>query len=351
MIPLSYSRAQNARDAFSMLAQSVPQPVSQLAPQGRDDKMQYRAQYLAGGTTLIDLMKLDVMKPVHLVDINPLGKSESLSKIELREDGLHLGGMVTMAQAAEDQTLKQSIPMLTQSLQLSASAQIRNMASLAGNVLQRTRCTYFRDHSFAACNKRSPGSGCAAIEGVNRQHAVLGVSDQCIATYPGDFAQSLIAADAKLEITGPKGQRTIAFADLHREPGTTPHVETVLAPDELITGFLIPTATWLKRSAYVKVRDRASYSFALTSAAVALDLTNGRVSQARIALGGVATKPWRANEAEAALIGQMLDEDLAAKASGIAFSSARARKENAFKIDLGKQTLIRALLQVASMEI
>ena len=190
------------------------------------------------------------------------------------------------------------------------------MASLGGNVLQRTRCSYFRDTSYANCNKRNPGSGCAAMEGINRMHAVLGTSEQCIATYPGDFAQALIALDAQVELSGPKGNREIAFANLHRPPGETPQVETTLAPGELITAFRVPATPLARRSLFLKIRDRESYEFALASAAVALDIDGGTVRQARIALGGVATVPWRAREAEAALKGKTLDEQTAAERRG-----------------------------------
>jgi len=225
------------------------------------------------------------------------------------------------------------------------------MASLGGNVLQRTRCTYFRDISYVACNKRSPGSGCAAIDGVNRTHAVLGVSDHCIATYAGDFAQALIGLDAAVEIDGPGGTRTIPFATLHRKPGDTPDQETNLRPDELIVSFMVPAAPWTRRSLYLKVRDRESYEFALASAAVALDQQNGTVRNARIALGGVATVPWRSLEAEASLRGKAIDERTAAAAADAAFAVAQGHGHNDFKIDLGKRTLIRALQQAAALEI
>jgi xanthine dehydrogenase YagS FAD-binding subunit len=225
------------------------------------------------------------------------------------------------------------------------------MASLGGNVLQRTRCTYFRDVSYAACNKRSPGSGCAALDGFNRAHAVLGISDHCIATYPGDFSQALIALDAAVEIAGPGGGRTIPFAKLHRQPGDTPDQETTLRPDELILSFLVPAAPWTRRSLYLKVRDRESYEFALASAAVALDLANGAARNVRIALGGVATAPWRSIEAETVLRGRPMDHASMAAAADAAFATARGHGHNDFKIDLGKRTLIRALQQAAALEI
>ena len=303
--------------------------------------------FLAGGTTLIDLMKLDVMRPERVVDISALG----LDRIEIGDSGVRLGASVRMADAEMHPDLRRRVPMLTDSLALAASTQIRHMATLGGNVLQRTRCPYFRDVSWAACNKRTPGSGCAALEGFNRSHAVLGTSDACIATYPGDFAQALIALDAVVDVAGSRGRRQIPFADLHVAPGRTPDVETTLAPDDLIIGFELPVEPWFRRSLYLKIRDRESYEFALASAAVALDLDGDTVRQARIALGGLATVPWRSREAEQALVGRTLDDascDLAAK---VALSGANPREHNAFKVELGRQTLVRALLQAAAMEV
>lgn len=319
-----------------------------LRGQGGEGSKANRA-FLAGGTTLLDLMKLDVMQPDAIIDINPL--SNDLGRIQVSENGLRLGALVRMAQAAEDPRIKRDYPILAQSLVLAASPQLRNMASLGGNVLQRTRCHYFRDKSWGNCNKRNPGSGCAALEGMNRIHAVLGASDNCIATYPGDFAQAMIALDAAVEIQGRAGKRALAFDKLHRVPGDTPHLETVLEPGDLITAFLIPATAAARRSAYLKIRDRESYQFALASAAVALDLVDGTVRDARIALGGVATKPWRAREAERTLFGKQLDENSARHAGEIAFQGASPREHNAYKIALGRETVSRALLHVAQMEI
>jgi xanthine dehydrogenase YagS FAD-binding subunit len=218
-------------------------------------------------------------------------------------------------------------------------------------VLQRTRCTYFRDTSYSNCNKRAPGSGCAALEGINRSHAVLGTSGDCIASYPGDFAQALIALDAQVEVTGLRGVRTIPFAALHRAPGNTPNIEHTLAAGELITAFEIPDAPFARRSLYLKIRDRESYEFALASAAVALELDGETVKDVRIALGGVATVPWRANEAEAKLKGQPLNAETLASAADAAFVQASPHAHNKFKIELGKRTLIRALQQAAALEI
>jgi xanthine dehydrogenase YagS FAD-binding subunit len=227
------------------------------------------------------------------------------------------------------------------------------MASLAGNVLQRTRCNYFRDTSWDACNKRRPGSGCAAIGGVNRRHAVLGTGEACIATYAGDFGIALAALGAEVALIGTDGRsRTLAFDALHRDYGDSPHIETNLAPGELITGFKVPAGPWTRRSRYLKIRDRASYDFALASAAVALDLgPGGIVNGARIALGGLATRPWRSPEAEAALAGRVLDEPRAREAAEIAFAGARGWGGNDFKPELGRRTLVRALLETARMEV
>ena len=298
---------------------------------------------------MLDLMKLDVMRPHTLVDLNRL-RDEEEGHADMTEAGLRLGALVRMADAADDPRIRETYPVISDSLRLAASEQIRNMASLGGNVLQRTRCPYFRDTAWAACNKREPGSGCAAREGVNRQHAVLGTSENCIATYPGDFAQALIALDAKVQLHGPRGSRTMGFSDLHRLPEDSPHVETTLDPGEVITSFFVPSGPWTRRSLYHKVRDRASYSFALASAAVALQLAGNEVVAARIALGGVATVPWRAREAEKALEGRLLDEPAAQEAAEAAFAGAISYEHNDFKISLGKCTLVEALLKARAME-
>ena len=312
--------------------------------------LQNPAQYLAGGTTLLDLMKLDVMRPQTVVDINAI-ETTALGKIEATRNGLRLGALVRMADAAQHPAILRDCPVIAQSLKLAASQQIRNMASLGGNVLQRTRCTYFRDVSYADCNKRNPGSGCAAMEGVNRIHAVLGVSEACIATYPGDFAQALIALDATVDIVGPGGNRTIPFAALHRPPGDSPDVETALRPGDMIAAFDVPVAPWMRRSLYLKIRDRESYEFAVAAAAVALDVQDGMVADSRIALGGVATVPWRAKAAEDALRGKPVDEKIFDAAAEAAFTGARGRAHNSFKIALGQRTVARALRQAAAMDI
>jgi len=312
--------------------------------------LQSPVQFLAGGTTIVDLMKLDVMRPAKLIDINAL-QGTALGQIEIGHDGLRMGALVRMADAVAHAGIRQQYPMVAQSLKLAASQQIRNMASLGGNVLQRTRCPYFRDTSYSECNKRNPGSGCAAIDGFNRPHAVLGTSDHCIASYPGDFAQALIALDATVDILALAGRRVIRFAELHRAPADTPDIETVLRPGDMIASFTIPAAPWARRSLYLKVRDRESYEFALASAAVALDLQDGVVRNARIALGGVATVPWRAKQAEAVLTGKPIDDRAAQAAADAAFADAKTHEHNAYKVDLGKRTLIRALHEAAAMEI
>jgi xanthine dehydrogenase YagS FAD-binding subunit len=337
MRPFIYQRATDPNAAMAALAASSSNnPATDAA-----------VQALAGGTTLIDLMKLDVMRPQALVDINPL--ASGWSEINLDGGNLRLGALARMSDVAAHPEVQRNYPVIAQSLQLAASPQLRNMATLGGNVLQRTRCSYFRDVSYTACNKRNPGSGCAAMDGVNRMHAVLGTSDQCIATYPGDFAQALIALDANVEISGKSGTRTLPFAQLHKRPGNTPHVETALAPGELISAFTID-GRW-PRSVYLKARDRQSYEFALSSAAVALDVQDGIVQEARLALGGVATVPWRAREAEALLKGLKFDDGLAGRVAEAAFAGAQPREHNAFKIDLGKRVVARALHKAATMEI
>jgi xanthine dehydrogenase YagS FAD-binding subunit len=306
------------------------------------------AQFIAGGTTMLDLMKLDSMRPQQLVDIADLRARYDYIRID--DHGLHLGALTRMQRVAEDPMVNRVYPVIGDTMRLAASAQIRNMATLAGNVLQRSRCNYFRNSSWPGCNKRDPGSGCSAVDGVNRKHAVLGVGEHCISAYPGDFAQALVALGATVEVLAPGGARTLPFEALHLGP-ERPELETVLAPGELITGFVVPAGPWTLRSTYVKVRDRDSYEFALTSAAVALHLQGTRVLAARIGLGGVAYRPWRSHAAEAALTGHALDEASADAAARVAFVGASVRDGNAFKVELGRRTLVRALLQAQAMEI
>jgi xanthine dehydrogenase YagS FAD-binding subunit len=335
MRPFTYQRADDAGHAVR--AQTAPGQVDAAT------------QYLAGGTTLIDLMKLDVLRPHTLVDINPL--RERYGGIEISATGLHLGAFVKMAAAADHAEIQRDYPAIAQSLQLAASAQLRNMATLGGNVLQRTRCQYFRDPSWSACNKREPGSGCAAIGGANRNFAVLGVDDSCISQSPGDFSIALITLDAQVEILGRNGPRVMPFATLHKPAAGTPHIETTLHPGDVITGFRIPARPGNRRSLYLKIRDRESYEFAIASAAVALDMDGATVRQARIGLGGMAYRPWRATQAEAFLAGKSLTEETATAAAQLALAGAVTHGENAYKPELGRQTLVRALLQAAAMEI
>jgi xanthine dehydrogenase YagS FAD-binding subunit len=336
---------------FQHVAVDSAQAAVQAAVVARaTSPLQSPTHFLAGGTTLVDLMKLDVMRPETVVDINALERTP-LGRIEAESGTLRLGALVRMADAAEHPAVRRDYPVIAQSLKFAASQQLRNMASLGGNVLQRTRCSYFRDVSYEACNKRNPGSGCAAMDGFNRAHAVLGVSDSCIATYPGDFAQALIALDASVELNGARGRRSIPFATLHRKPADAPNIETSLAAGDIITAFAVPSAAWTRRSLYLKIRDRSSYEFALASAAVALELEAGRARDVRIALGGVATVPWRAREAEATLRGKELNERNLNAAAEAAFAGARTHEHNAFKVALGKRTLIRALNEAAAMEI
>jgi xanthine dehydrogenase YagS FAD-binding subunit len=334
MLPFAYHRVTSQSDAVKLGASTASADMPVL--------------FIAGGTTLLDLMKLGSVTPAALVDINDL--SNDLGTIEISDEGLRLGALARMSETAEHRDVRERYPVIAQSLQLAASAQLRNMATLGGNVLQRTRCQYFRDPSWQACNKRNPGSGCSAIGGVNRKHAVLGTSDLCISTYPGDFAQALVALGAQVGITGSKGKRRIDFEKLHRD-SEHPDIETVLQPGDLITEFMIPAGPWTKRSLYLKVRDRQSYEFALASAAVALDLDGDVVRDVRIALGGMAYRPWRAHEAEAALKGKPLHDESARAAATAAMRDARAFGDNAYKIELGQRTLVRALMQARELEI
>jgi xanthine dehydrogenase YagS FAD-binding subunit len=306
-------------------------------------------QFLAGGTTLIDLMKLDVLRPKQLVDLGSLDAPASAVEVGLR--GLRLNAFAKMSAVAEDKSVLAHYPAIAQSLQLAASPQIRNMATLGGNVLQKTRCPYYRDPSWRACNKRDPGTGCTAIDGFNRNHAVLGVDDTCIAQYPGDFGIALIALDAQIELAGPLGLRRMPFASLHIPAAGRPHIETSLLSGEIITAFYVPAGAWTARSLYLKIRDRASYEFAISSAAVALDLEGDIVRNVRIGLGGMAYRPWRATEAESSLLGKPLTEGAALSAAEAALAGARTHGHNDYKPELARRTLVRALLQAQSMPV
>ncbi|BEU28505.1 xanthine dehydrogenase family protein subunit M [Paraburkholderia sp. 22B1P] len=296
--------------------------------------------YLAGGTTLLDLMKLDVMRPKAVVDIHKL----PLARIEVLDDGrVSVGAMVTNTELARHEVIRTNYPVLSEALLSGATTQLRNKATTGGNVMQRVRCGYFRD-GISPCNKREPGSGCAAIDGHNRNvHAVLGTSTQCIAAHPSDMCVAMTAIGATARVTGPRGSREIAFSDFHLLPGDTPWKEHALEKDEIVTHIVLDRPMQASRSSYLKLRDRASYQFALASSAVILSVNGGRINDVRIALGGVATKPWRATEAEAVLRGQPPSAALFAAAAQRAFQAARPYSQNGFKVPLGQQAIVRNL--------
>jgi xanthine dehydrogenase YagS FAD-binding subunit len=300
------------------------------------------ADILAGGTTMVDLMKIGVREPSALVDISALS---GLDGYEVGADRIHFGALARMADVASDDTMKSAAPVLTESLWKAASPQLRHAASLGGNILQRTRCPYFRDTAYAQCNKRDPGSGCAALDGgITNLHAIFGGSDACVAMYPGDFAQALVAFDASVETRGPGGGRTIPFDQLHVLPGDTPEVETILAPGEIVTAITLPVVPALKASHYLKARDRESYAFASASAAVGIEMEGDTVRDVRIGLGGVASVPWRATEAEESLKGGPLTEETAREAGRIAFEGATPLEGSAYKIKLGADVVAGALM-------
>jgi len=297
------------------------------------------AKFIGGGTNLLDLMKMNIEKPAQLIDINTLG----LNKIEVQSNGnILIGALVRNSDLAYHATISERYPLLSQALLSGASAQLRNMATTAGNLLQRTRCYYFYD-TVMPCNKREPGTGCSALTGYNRMHAILGTSDKCIATHPSDMCVALAALDTVIHVQNATGSQTIQFADFHLLPGDTPQKETVLQPGDLITHIEIAPLPFAKNSTYVKVRDRASYEFALTSAAVALDVRGGTIKAARIALGGVGTKPWRATAAEQFIAGKPANGQTYIAAAALALKDAKGYQYNAFKIQLSKQAIISAL--------
>ncbi len=309
------------------------------------------ARYIAGGTTLYDLMKLNVEKPRHVIDISAI---TGLDGIGTCGETLRFGSLAPMSGIAADRVVMRDYPVLAEALWKAASQQLRNMATVGGNLLQRTRCMYFRNGAGGTssgtsypCNKREPGSGCAAIGGLDRGQAVLGTSASCTAVSPGDWPVALVAMDTEVEIMGPGGTRSIAVADLYRLPAATPHLEFTIAPGEMITAIIVPKTAAGRRSTYHKIRDRESYAFAIASAAVALELEGDTVRSARIALGGVATRPWRASEAEQLLVGQALNADSALNAGKAAFAGATAGKHNGFKIELGARTVADALMIAA----
>jgi len=329
MNPFGYSRAADANDAVAIIS------------------AKRNGKFLGGGTNLIDLMKMGVETPNELIDINrlPLAQIE-----ELPNNGVRIGALARNSDVAEHELIKSRYPLLVEALLSGASPQLRNMATVGGNLLQRTRCYYFYDPAFAACNKRKPGSGCGALEGYNRIHAILGQSNECIATHPSDMCVALAALDAIVRVRGPGGEREIPFADFHRLPGDTPQQDTNLAPGELIIAVDLPPTPFAARSHYLKVRDRASYAFALISVAAALDLGPGKnIRDIRIALGGVAHKPWRAHAAEKRLTGRQVDENAFREAAEAELASAKSYKYNSFKIELAKRSIVQALTVVTSL--
>ena len=296
------------------------------------------ASFLAGGTNLVDLIKMGVVNPSKLVDINHL----PLAKIEKLPAGLRIGALVTNSDVAENELVKSNFPLLSLAINAGASPQLRNMATVGGNLMQRTRCPYFFDITMP-CNKRVPGSGCGALEGFNRMHAIFGASDQCIAVNPSDMNVAMRALDAVVHVSGPKGERAIPIADFHRLPGDHPELDNTLQKGELIISVDLPYGPFTKNVYYLKVRDRSSYAFALTSAAVALHIENGIIKEARLAMGGVAHKPWRLTAAEEFLKGKAVSEDHFKQAAQIAMQGAKAYQYNQFKLKLAPNTLVQSL--------
>ena len=332
MHPFEFIRPKDSAGAVAAAARA------KTAQQGAD------VRFVAGGTTLLDLMKLNVETPSQVIDVNRL----PLDKIEAtRDGGLKIGATARNSDLAHHPTVRRDYSVLSQAILSGASTQLRNMATTAGNLLQRTRCVYFRDAAMP-CNKREPGTGCPAITGSNRMLAVLGTSEHCIATNPSDMCVAMAALEATNHVQGPKGVRAIPIGDFHLLPGNTPHRETVLEPGDLITHVTLPPPTAGSKQVYLKLRDRASYEFALASAAVVLTLDGGNVTRARVALGGVGTKPWRSPEAEAALVGQPADKANFRKAAEAALRDARPQSENKFKIELARRCLAHALHTAAT---
>jgi len=328
MIPFEYQRVDQPEAAVNAVANSQ------------------NTKFLAGGTNLIDLMKNNVERPTRLVDIThlPLGRIE-----DLPDGGVRLGALARNSDTANHPLVRQKYPLLAQALLAGASPQLRNMATNGGNLLQRTRCYYFMEPGFAQCNKRAPGSGCGALEGINRIHAILGASKECIATHPSDMCVALAALDASVRLRGPKGERSMAMTDFHRLPGKTPEVDTNLHPDELILSIDLPASPYAAHSHYLKIRDRASYAFALVSVAAALEMDGQQVRSARIALGGVAHKPWRAQEAEKTLVGKPLSADVIETAAKQTVVGAKGYQYNNFKIEMAIQGVVRALKMAGGM--
>ncbi|HET7881803.1 MAG TPA: xanthine dehydrogenase family protein subunit M [Acetobacteraceae bacterium] len=325
MIGFAYARAHDVADA-----------VRQIAAQPG-------ARFIAGGTNLVDLMKYEVERPARLIDISRL----PLRNVEETGGGLRIGALVPNSDLAYHPLVAQRYPLLASAILAGASAQLRNMASTGGNLLQRTRCYYFYDVA-TPCNKRAPGSGCSAINGLNRMHAILGTSDTCIATHPSDMCVALAALDATVHVTGPAGERTIAFAEFHRLPGDTPQLDSNLAPNEIITAIQLPPQGFVRNYSYLKIRDRLSYAFALVSVAAALELDGDTIKEARLALGGVAHKPWRVVVAEDALRGAKADRASFGHAADIVLRDAKGFAHNAFKLDLARRAIVRAFSQAAA---
>jgi xanthine dehydrogenase YagS FAD-binding subunit len=302
------------------------------------------ARYIAGGTTLIDLMREEVERPDRLIDINAL----PLGGVRVEGEDLVIGALARMADVAANSDVQRLQPLIAESLIAGASPQLRNMASMGGNLLQRVRCPYFRMLD-APCNKRTPGSGCAAIDGLNAGHAILGASDHCVATHPSDVAVALIALDATMRVRGPRGDRNFPVEDLFRLPGDTPHLEHTLEAGELIVEMRVPGAAYSRQARYLKVRDRASYEFALVSAAAALSVEDGVIREARLAVGGVGTRPWRLRACEAALVGRRLERQAFEEASALATEGARPLHHNHYKVELLPPTIVRALEMAGEM--
>jgi xanthine dehydrogenase YagS FAD-binding subunit len=322
-----------------MRADDVASAINEVSRDGA-------AKFIAGGTNLIDLMKENVARPNRLIDITRL----PLNRIQNTDDGgLRLGALVTNSETAYHPQVEKRYPLLSRAILSGASPQLRNMATNGGNLLQRTRCYYFYD-TATPCNKRKPGTGCSAVEGFNRMHAILGASDQCIAVHPSDMCVALAALQALVRVTGKNGDREIPIAEFHRLPGDTPDIDTNLGPDEIITSIDLPAKGFADHCAYLKVRDRKSYAFALVSVAVALEITAGTIKEARIVLGGVAHKPWRNKEAEALLIGKASTKDNFNLVAETIMRDAKGFEHNSFKIELAKRAIVRALKHAAQME-
>jgi xanthine dehydrogenase YagS FAD-binding subunit len=325
MHPFTLERPRDLASALAFRAQA-----------GRNDAV---AEYIAGGTDMVQLLQEYVRRPERLVSLAGLLDDG----IEVGPQGLRLGAAATMAEVAAHPAIGERFPVIAEALLESASPQVRNQATMGGNLLQRTRCPYFRDVGYSACNKRVPGTGCAAIDGVNRWHAVLGTSERCIAAHASDLAVALVALDAAIEVRGPGGQRTVPLHDFHRLPGDTPHIETILDPGEVIAAITVPFSPTARRSHYLKLRDRASFEFALVSAAVAVDMDGGRIREARVAVGGVGTKPWRLPAVETALAGATLEPAALRDAAAFGAQGARGHGHNDFKIALMQRAIVRAV--------